>query len=399
MTDHFIYTEEHELLRQETRRWLSEQAPLAATRKLCDDPHGDAPETWRELAALGWLGMGVAERYGGAGLGAIDQAIVAEETGRVLLPSPVLAQWLAAAVIARAGSHQQCEQWLPGLASGERRASLAHVEPDGAWRAADTRTQLKDGRASGSKAFVWGASTADLLCIPLQSEGRPRIAVVDAHASGVRIASEQTLDPTRRQGRVVLEDVTVEAGALLERQADEVEQTFLPLAWTLLAAESVGAANAALDMTAAYAVSRQQFGKQIGSFQAIKHPLVNVLLACEQARSLVYAAASALDQVDPGAPQLARMAKVAASEAFSFATSRAIQFHGGYGFTDECDAHVYTRRAQASRAAFGDPAHHRRQIADTLLGRQSARNRRTHPIGQERQGSRSALGPTQGGEM
>ncbi len=368
MSDHIIYTEDQEVLRDEARRWLAEEAPLERTRELVDDLRGDAPETWRELAELGWLGMGVAECYGGAGLGTVDQAIVAEEAGRVLLPSPVLPQWLAAAVVARAGSHDQCEQWLPALASGERRATWAHVEPDGGWRAIDTRVQLKDGRASGSKAFVWGATTADLLCVPLQSDGEVRVAIVDAQASGVSIEPEQTLDRTRRQGRVRLEDVAVEASALLERPANEIEQTLLPWAWALLAAESVGAANAALDMTADYAIQRKQFNKQIGSFQAIKHPLVNVLLACEQARSLVYAAASALDQVDPGAPQLARMAKVAASEAFTFATSRAIQFHGGYGFTDECDAHVYLRRAQASRAAFGDPAHHRRRIADTLLG-------------------------------
>ncbi len=367
MSADFIYTEEHALLRDEVRRWLAERASMDAVRGLLTDPRGDDPSAWNELGELGWLGLTVPERHGGAGLGAVELAIVMEEAGRVLLPTPILGHLLAAGVIARGGSEAQQSTWLPRIARGGLRAAWAHVEPNGAWRVAQTTTTWKDGALRGVKHFVWAADTADLFCVPVVVDGSSRIALVTADAPGVRVETEITLDGTRRQGRLHLDDVRIDPDALLARPATESEAELLPWAWTALAAESVGGASAALDLTAAYAATREQFGKAIGSFQAIKHPLVNVLIAVEHARSLVYAAASAIDQEGAATEMLARMAQVTASEAYSFATSRAIQFHGGYGFTEDCDAHLYLRRAQASRPVFGDPAHHRARIADALL--------------------------------
>ena len=361
------YGEDQALLRDEARRWLSERASIEALRERLADPRGDDPATWKELGELGWLGLTTPERYGGAGLRCIDLATVAEEAGRTLLPTPWLGHLLASTALLAGGSEAQREAWLPRLASGELQAAWAHVEKTGGWRADETGATWRDGRLRGEKHCVWGAQTADLFCVPVRADGDVRVAIVPAGARGVTVEAEETLDRSRRQGRVRLDDVPIDAGSLLERDAAEIEAVLLPRAWTALAAESAGGAASALDMTAAYAATRKQFDRAIGSFQAIKHPLVNVLVQVEQTRSLVYAAASAIDQSAEDAERLARMAKASASDAYVFAASRAIQFHGGYGFTEECDAHLYLRRAFASRAAFGDAAHHRARIADGLV--------------------------------
>ncbi|MBW2282341.1 MAG: acyl-CoA dehydrogenase [Deltaproteobacteria bacterium] len=368
MTTTIAYTEEQALLRDEARRWLRERVPVETVRALIGDARGDDESVWKELGELGWLGLTIDEEHGGAGLGAVELAVIAEESGRVLLPSPLLPHWLAATAIGLGASQAQADRWLPALATGEVQAVWAHVEPNGAWRAEQTQAEWKDGTLRGEKCFVHGAPTAGLFCVPVRTGGGTRVALVPADARGVTVEREKTLDATRRQGRLHLDGVPVPEDALLERPAEEIDAALLPWGCTAFAAESAGGAAAALDMTTAYAATRKQFGKEIGAFQAIKHPLVNVLIATEHARSLVYAAATAIDEQGDDAESLARMAKAAASDAYGFAASRAIQFHGGYGFTEECDAHLYMRRALASRPAFGDPAHHRARIADALIG-------------------------------
>ncbi len=360
-----VYTDDQALLRDEARRLLAARSPVDAVRQLLSDPVGDVPALWSELAEAGWLGLLTPEEQDGAGLGAVELAILAEETGRVLLPTPLLGHLIATQVVASGASATQRAEWLPRLAAGEPRAAWAHVEASGAWRVDETTVAEEGGRLHGTKAFAWAAETADLFCIPVQLDEEVRVALVRRDGAGLRVEPYAGLDRTRRQGQIVLEGVVPEA--LLERPAGEIEEALLPLAWTALAAESVGGASAALDMTASYAATREQFGKPIGAFQAIKHPLANVLIATEHARSLVYAAACAIDQGSDEAPLLARMAKAAADDAYGFATSRAIQFHGGYGFTEDCDAHLYRRRALATRPAFGDADHHRTRIAELVL--------------------------------
>lgn len=362
-----VYTEDQGLLRDEVRRFLADRSSIETVRRLLPDPVGDADELWVELARMGWLGLVTPAEHGGSGLGVVELAILAEEAGRALLPTPILAHLLTTLWIDRGGSARQRAEWLPRLASGELRAAWAHVETDGGWRVDQTTVAAAGHRLHGTKAFVWGAETAGLFCVPVQVDEEVRLALVAADSPGVTVQGEAVLDRTRRQGRLVLDGAEPEA--LLERPANEIEGALLAIAWTALAAESVGGANAALDMTAAYAATREQFGKPIGAFQAIKHPLVNVLIATEQARSLAYAAACAIDAGDAEAPLLARMAKASADDAFGFATSRAIQFHGGFGFTEDCDAHLYRRRALASRPAFGDADHHRQCVADAVLAR------------------------------
>ena len=361
------YDEEHALLRDEARRWLAERVTPAELRRLAQDARGDAPAWWKQLGELGWTGLTVPEKCGGAGFGAVHLAVVAEETGRKLLPSPLLPTLLAAKLIDLAASAAQRERFLPRIARGEAIASVAHVEASGAWQAGATTCVLEAGRLRGAKAHVWAAPMAQLFVVPARerASGALRLVVVEANVAGVRVEGDVALDPSRRQGQVRFDDAACES--LAGDGAEAAWTAWQAWAQTALAAEMAGGADAALLMTAAYAQTRVQFDRPIGSFQAIKHPLVNVLIAIEQLRSLVYAAASALDAGEPEAALLARMAKAAASDAYPFACSRAVQFHGGYGFTEDCDAHLYLRRALASRPVFGDAREQRAAIASALL--------------------------------
>ena len=335
------YDEEHALLRAEARRWLEERFPIARVRALADAEAGEDPADWKELGELGWLGLCVPEKYGGAGLGAVHLSVLLEETGRRLLPSPLLASTLAALALAQSGSEAQRERWLQPLAAGESRVVLA-AGPDA----------------------VWGAEHADLLL----ARRSDRFALVPARAAGARIEPEIVLDRTRRSARVNLDAVQLAGDAFLPIPADELLAKLTPWACLALAAEMAGGADALLTLTSAYTATREQFGKPIGSFQAVKHPLVNVLMGVEGLRSLVYAAATALDAGEADGEALARMAKAKACDVYVFAASRAVQLHGGFGFTLDCDAHLYLKRAQTTRPAFGDAMHQRRWLAEKLLG-------------------------------
>ena len=352
------YDEEHAILREETRRWLESRVKSPGE---VDDADGlvDA------LAGLGWIGLPLAEDVGGAGLGAVHLAVLFEECGRALLPGPLLSALLSASLIERASEGRSIV--LPALATGELRAALALVDADGREHPRDAALARVDGRVSGVRHHVWDAVGADRLLIPVRDADTLRLAVLDTQAPGVRIEPEIVLDPTRPQARVHLDDVALADDDLLESEAGAAFEAWLPWALLAIAAEAAGGADALLGETAAYTATRRQFERAIGSFQGVKHPLVNVLIGVEHARSLVYAAATALDEGHPEAESLCRMAKAQACDSYAFAGSRAIQYHGGYGFTDECSAHRYLRRAQSLRPAFGDSAAQRAWIAADLL--------------------------------
>ena len=333
MNLHLRYEEEHALLRAEARRWLDERFPISRVRALAESESGEDPADWKELAALGWLGLVVPEKHGGAGLGAVHLAVLMEETGRRLLPSPLLPSTLAALALSLEGSEAQRARWLPAIASGEARVVFANG------------------------TSVWGAERADALIAP----ERTGLDVIEARAAGLRIEPEIVLDRTRRSARVT-------RGGGVPLGATAPSDRLVAWACVALAAEMAGGADALLAMTAAYAATREQFGKPIGSFQAVKHPLVNVLIGVESLRSLVYAAASALDAESPDAETLARMAKAQACDVYVFAASRAVQLHGGFGFTLDCDAHLYLKRAQTTRPAFGDAMQQRRWLSERLMG-------------------------------
>ncbi|MDX1648791.1 MAG: acyl-CoA dehydrogenase family protein, partial [Myxococcota bacterium] len=356
MSRRIRYEDEHALLRDEARRWLAERCTPADLRRLARDPVGDDPDVWETLAAMGWTGLLVPEAYGGAGLGALHLAVLSEECGRRLLPSPLLATQMAGLLIARAGDEAQRARWLPGIADGSLRATFAPLDDDGAPPA-----RLVDGRLEGVFHHVTAAPTAALLVVPVETPEGPRLACLEAATCAVE--AEVGLDPSRRRGRVRVAGAAPAADAFLARDAGEARRETLPWRLVALAAEMAGGTDTLLTLTAEYAATRRQFGRAIGSFQAVKHPLVDVLVELEHLRSLVYGAATALEDGRDDALLLARMAKAQASEVYPFAASRAVQLHGGFGFTEDCDAHLYLRRAQCSRADSGDAVQHRVHVA------------------------------------
>jgi len=374
----FGFTEEHALLRDSARGFLAERCPIDRVRGLAGDPLGHDPGLWKEMAELGWTGLMVPEAQGGAGLGYFHQALLLEETGRCVLPSPLLATTFATLALLRAGDESQRAHLLPGLAAGDEIGTLALTEPRASWNACDLEaTAEREGdayRLRGEKTHVLAASSARFILAAFLCEGEPTLFAVERSARGVSVRDEVGVDPTRRSGRVRFDEVLVAADSRLEGGDATALRDIHTGATALLAAEMVGGAERALIMTRDYAVDRKQFGRQIGSFQAIKHPLVEIMIGVEQARSLVYGAAANLGDAaanlgDGGEVDdtLARMAKASASDVFWYATDRGIQFHGGFGFTIDCDMHFFFKRAIWSRAMLGDAPHHRAHLAAKLL--------------------------------
>lgn len=374
------FTEDHALLHKTARRFLAEKCPFAEVRRLAGDRLGFDPALYRELCELGWAGLLLAERHGGTALGPLAMALVLEECGRALLPGPLLAGVLAGLAIDRAGSEEQKQRLLPAITGGSTIATVALSEPGGSWEpdaVQTTATRRGEGYVlSGIKVHVPWAAHAGVLVLPARlaeaDSALALFAVPLAAGAGITITEEVSVDPTRRAAKVSLTELAVPGDArLLASHADAAgawRAVFIH-GYALLAADMLGAAQAILTRTCAYANERIQFDRPIGSFQAVKHPLVNVLIALERSRSLAYAAASLLGSAGPDtarAETLARMAKAAATDALLYAADRGVQLHGGYGFTWDCDAHFFFKRALWSAATLGDATHHRRHLGAQL---------------------------------
>ena len=369
----FGFTPEHELLRDSARRFLEARCPASEVRRLGEDPLGHDPKLWRDMAELGWLGLVLPEEHGGAGLGHLHLALLLEEMGRVLLPSPFFGCLLAGIAIREGGSEAQRARWLPALASGETLATLAFCEPTASWEpdAVEARAEPADGGfvLRGRKTHVEGAASAALVVAPFREpDGGIALFAVELPAANARVEREIGVDATRRAARIDFEGVRVGAGARLAGDGLGALRATLLRGWAALAAEMVGGADAVLEMTRRYAIVRKQFDRPIGSFQAVKYPLVDTLVGVELARTHALAAAAALDRSPETAEPLARMAKALASEVYPAAVRRGVQLHGGFGFTIDCDVQLYFKRALASRGALGDGVHHRRHLAENLFG-------------------------------
>jgi alkylation response protein AidB-like acyl-CoA dehydrogenase len=371
----FGFTEEQELLRTEVRRFLDASCPLAEVRRIAATPEGFSRALWKQAAELGWVGLTIPEEYGGAGLGFEDLVVVLEETGRSLFPSPLLATTLAAAALRRSGSAAQRARWLPRLADGRAIGTVALVEaddahgPDGVHLAG-----CPDGagfRLDGEKLFVPDAGAADLFVVafrgeaPARAPGGVALALVERGAEGVEAADLPGLDATKRIGRLRLAGARIGHEAVLAEGADAqaLLRFLLDAGATAVAAEMVGAAEAALALTASYARQRVQFGRPIGQFQGVKHPLAEMHVDVESFKSLVYYAAWCLDQAHPDASLAAARAKAYASEAFARIGVDAVQLHGGIGYTWEYDAQLFLKRSKWARPMFGDADHHYERVA------------------------------------
>ena len=378
----FTFTDEQRQFRDVARRFLGEVSPSTAVRRLMETDGGFDPAVWDRLAGeLGFCAIHVPEAWGGQGFSFVELGIALEEMGRALLCAPYFSSAvLATGTIQHGGTEAQKEALLPALAAGTQRGTLALTEPDGRWeleRVALTATPVDGGwRLGGEKRFVLDGCTADLIVAVARVPGSVgldglSLFTLPGNAEGLERQPLQALDPTRKLAHLTFRGVRAEPLGEPEGAAAPLGRVLVEAA-VALANEMVGGAQRMLDSAVDYAKLRMQFGRQIGSFQAVKHKCADMLLEVELAKSAAYRAAAAVADGEAEAPALASLAKAAASDAYLAAAANCIQIHGGVGFTWENDTHLWFKRAKASEAFLGDAAYHRelmmRHMGDDTTG-------------------------------
>jgi alkylation response protein AidB-like acyl-CoA dehydrogenase len=368
----YAFSPEQEEFRRSLRLFLADKSPAAEVRRLMETDAGYDPQVWKQLAdQLGLQGLAIPEEFGGAGATAVELGIAFEEMGRALLCAPFFSTvGLGAQALLAAGDDQAKREYLPRIADGSLLATVAVTEPDGRWELAAVRTSaVPDIDATGAflldgtKMFVVDGHIAQLLLVVARVDDGLGLFAVDAADAGVVRTLLPTLDMTRKLARVELNGVPArlvsgpgDATAALSRALD--------LALVALTAEQVGGAQRCLDMAVDYAKIRMQFGRPIGSFQAIKHKCAEMLIEVESAKSAAYhAAGSAVESTSDELGVAAAVAKAYCSEAYFQVAAETIQVHGGIGFTWEHDAHLYFRRAKSSQLLLGDEHYHRERFA------------------------------------
>ncbi len=361
----FGLSEEQRQLKASAREFLSAECAPSAVRKAMAAQEGRLAEVDREIAKLGWTGLIVPEKFGGAGLGILDVAVLLEEQGYAAMPGPFLfSSVLAAYAVARGGSDETGDKLLRPLAEGKAIGTIALAESGDSLAPRDfSTTAIADGtgaRISGVKEFVPYASLADFMVVAARGDsGSADLFAVDSSAKGVRVEMLKNLDLTRRVGRVTFD----QAAAIPLRREPALYPRLLDIGAVAIASDSLGGVERALDMAVDYSKVREQFGKPIGSFQALKHVAAEIVSEVEPARSLLWYAAYAQDARLADAPRFASMAKARLCDVYSRGTDRAVLMHGGIGFTWEHDIHLWFKRARFNESYFGSPALHRERVA------------------------------------
>ena len=367
----FAFSEEQEELRRTVRGFLESKSSEAEVRRLMETESGYDEAVWKQMGEqMGLQGLAIPEEYGGSGYTYVELAVVLEEMGRRLLAAPYFSTVvLAANAILHSGDDQAKKDLLPGIASGETIATVAFTEENGRWdEAGITMTATKSGDGytlDGVKSFVLDGHTAGLIIVAARTDAGVSLFSVTGDASGLTRTALPTMDQTRKQAKLEFAGtpatlVGTDGGgwSTLERMLD--------LAAVGLAAEQVGGAQLCLEMAVQYAKDRVQFGRPIGSFQAIKHKCADMLLEVESAKSAAYYAAWCAAELNDELPAVASLAKAYCSEAYFHATAENIQIHGGIGFTWEHPAHLYFKRAKSSELLLGDPTYHRELLAQRI---------------------------------
>ena len=374
----FGFSEEQEMLRQSAREFLEGECPMTYVRQMMDDERGYSEEQWKKMAELGWTGLIVPEEYGGAGLNMVDLVVVLEEMGRMVMPGPFFASVILGGIaIDLGGSAEQKKRLLPDLAAGKTKATLAQVEESGRWDAEGIQLAAKSSgggfNLTGTKLFVHDAHNADILIVPVRTGGSGAdgvtLLIVDAKGKGVSTRVLKTMDQTRKLCEVQLDGATVGADGVLGEvgQGWPLLDRIVDRAKVALCAEMCGGAQKVLEMSVDYAKVREQFGRPIGSFQAIQHKCANMMVQVESAKSATYYAAWAVANDVAEAHLAACMAKAYCSDAYRYTAAEGIQIHGGIGFTWEHDMHLYFKRAKGSEVTFGDATWNRELVAQVVL--------------------------------
>jgi acyl-CoA dehydrogenase len=369
---HLALDADQEELRRTVRRFCETHSPEPEVRRVAETVDGYDPAVWRLWAdQLGIPALGVPEQYGGAGFGPVELGVVFEEAGRALLCLPFLAGAMATQALLGAADADACERYLPDVAAGETIATLGFLEPGGSFDPDGLTASAQAGPdgwlVSGVKDWVVDGQTADLILVAARTPAGLSLFAVEGSAGGLRRDAVPSVDTTRRVARLTF---TRSPATLIgtDGAAGPAVARTLDLAAVLLAAEQVGVAQRALDMAVEYAKTRVQFGRAIGSFQAIKHKLATVLLEVEAARSAAWYAMLAADQGTEDLATVASIARTVSSEAAVLAASENIQVHGGIGMTWEHPAQLYFKRATVSRQLLGDTHHHLQRLATAVIG-------------------------------
>ncbi|WP_419917585.1 acyl-CoA dehydrogenase family protein [Candidatus Poriferisocius sp.] len=367
----FAFSEEQEELRRFVRQFLEDKSPESAVREQMDTEKGYDDAVWAQMAEqLGLQGLIIPEQYGGSGFGYIELIVVLEEMGRALLCAPFFSSVvLAANALIHSGDDEAKAELLPGIAGGQTVATLAFTEENGRWdESGITVEAVSDGdnwRISGTKMFVIDGCTADLVLVAARTPAGVSLYRCSGDAVGLTRTALSTMDQTRKQARLDFDNTPVTLVGT-EGGGWPVLERVLDLAAVALAAEQVGGAQMCLDMAVQYAKDRVQFGRPIGSFQAIKHKCADMLLEVESAKSAAYYAGWCASELNDELPSVASLAKAYCSEAYFHASAENIQIHGGIGFTWEHPAHLYFKRAKSSELLFGDPTYHRELLAQRI---------------------------------
>lgn len=367
----FGFTEEQDFLREAVRKFADERCPMSVVRELASTDHAHSAALWSEMAALGWLGLLVPEDFGGAGLGWVDFVVLLEETGRTLLPSPLVSTSLAIMAVKEGGTSQQQERWLPGFAEGSSIGTLALLEEDdrpgvdGVRLAAATEGDVHV--LNGEKFFVADAGSADLFLVAYRVDGELALGVVSAGAEGVSVELSAPFDETKRSGTLRLSGVRVPAADRLEATPAATTIPFLADCGAIaVTAEALGAAEQALSITVQYAKDRVQFGSPIGRYQGVKHRLADQWVDTESIKSLLYYGAWTIDNSRDEVARYASLAKAYVADAFTRIGVECVQLHGAVGYTLEYDIQLYLKRSKWVRPMFGDADFHRDRLADRV---------------------------------
>jgi len=369
----FDFSDDQKFLKGEARKFLEANSSSARVRKVLDDD-GKAydEDLWKGVAEQGWLGAAIPEEHGGLGLGHLELCVIAEELGRAVAPIPFASTvYILAEAVMLAGSEEQKADLLPRIASGELIGALATSEGPGVLSPNALQATVAGGKLSGTKLPVTDGDIATTAVVLAKENGQPGLFLVDLNAGGLTREMLKTLDPTRDAARLVFEGAPAqrlgaagEGFALLEQILDR--------AAVLLAFEQCGGADKCLEMAKAYALERYAFGRVIASYQAIKHKLADIYVKNELARSNAYYGAWALNSNAPELPVAASAARIAASEAFWFASKENIQTHGGIGFTWELDCHLYYKRSRQLSLVAGAPRVWKERLVSQLERRNAA---------------------------
>ena len=369
----FDFSDDQKSLKSEARKFLDANCSPARVRGVLDED-GKAYDAalWKGVAEQGWLGAAIPEEHGGLGLGHLELCVIAEELGRAVAPIPFASTvYFLAEAVMLAGDAAQKAEILPKIAAGALIGALATSEGPGALGPASVKASVTGGKLTGVKIPVTDGDIADLCLVIAKENGQPALFLVDLNGAGVTREAVKTLDPTRDAARLVFDGAPAqrlgqagEGFALLEQVLDR--------AAILLAFEQCGGADKCLEMAKAYALERYAFGRVIASYQAIKHKLADIYVKNELARSNAYYGAWALNTNAPELPVAASAARIAASEAFWFASKENIQTHGGIGFTWEMDCHLYYRRSRQLSLVAGAPRVWKERLVSQLERRNAA---------------------------